>query len=120
VEFYSEFQALEVKRHTLLTDKMRLCYFELSKLPKVAGADDELRLWLSLFKAKTEEDLRRIEILGVPIMGQAIEAYRHTKATKEFEVIIFITNRISRRFLICSLWVHRQKRIRSGKQGMLS
>ncbi|MDR2734757.1 MAG: Rpn family recombination-promoting nuclease/putative transposase [Spirochaetota bacterium] len=83
-DFHSEFQALEVTRHELLTDKMRLCYFELSKLPKVIGADDELKLWLSLFRAKTEEDLRRIEILGVPIMEQAIEAYRQTKATDEF------------------------------------
>ncbi|MDR2734506.1 MAG: Rpn family recombination-promoting nuclease/putative transposase [Spirochaetota bacterium] len=83
-EFYSEFQALEVTRHTRLTDKMRLCYFELGKLPKVIGADDELKLWLSLFKAKTEEDLRKIKALGGPIMEQAIEAYRHTKATDEF------------------------------------
>ncbi|MDR2733238.1 MAG: Rpn family recombination-promoting nuclease/putative transposase [Spirochaetota bacterium] len=85
VEFYSEFQALETTRHELLTDKMRLCYFELLKLPKIIGADDELKLWLSLFKAKTEEDLQRIQALGVPIMEQAIEAYRHTKAMDEFK-----------------------------------
>ncbi|MDR2734103.1 MAG: Rpn family recombination-promoting nuclease/putative transposase [Spirochaetota bacterium] len=84
-EFYSEFQALEVTRHTRLTDKMRLCYFELRKLPKVVGADDELKLWLSLFKAKTEKDLQRIQALGVPIMEQAIEAYRQTKVTDEFK-----------------------------------
>ncbi|MDR2733335.1 MAG: PD-(D/E)XK nuclease family transposase, partial [Spirochaetota bacterium] len=84
-EFYSEFQALEVTRHTRLTDKMRLCYFELAKLPKIAGADDELKLWLSLFKAKTEEDLRKIKALGYPIMEQAIQAYRQTKATDEFK-----------------------------------
>jgi predicted transposase/invertase (TIGR01784 family) len=83
-EFYSEFQALEVKRHTPLTDKMRLCYFELSKLPDIVDAHDELKLWLSLFKAETEEDLQQIEKLGVPLMDQAIEAYRQTKATNEF------------------------------------
>jgi predicted transposase/invertase (TIGR01784 family) len=83
-EFYSEFQALEVKRHTPLTDKMRLCYFELRKLPKIIGADDELKLWLNLFKAETEEDLQQIEELGVPIMEQAIKAYRQTKTTEKF------------------------------------
>ncbi|MDR2733994.1 MAG: Rpn family recombination-promoting nuclease/putative transposase [Spirochaetota bacterium] len=83
-EFYSEFQALEVKRHTRLTDKMRLCYFELSKLPDIVDAHDELKLWLKLFKAKTEEDLRQIKALGVPIMEQAIQAYRQTKAADEF------------------------------------
>jgi len=84
-DFHSEFQALEVKRHEQLTDKLDLRYFELKKLPKIVGADDELKLWLSLFKAKTEEDLRQIQTFGVPIMDQAIEAYRHIKATDEFK-----------------------------------
>ena len=43
-----------------------------------------MKLWLSLFKAKTEEDLAKIEALGVPIMQQAIDAYRHVSATDEF------------------------------------
>ena len=43
-----------------------------------------MKLWLSLFKAKTEEDLAMIEALGVPIMQQAIDAYRHVSATDEF------------------------------------
>ncbi|MDR2734227.1 MAG: Rpn family recombination-promoting nuclease/putative transposase [Spirochaetota bacterium] len=83
-DFHSEFQALEVTRHTALTDKMHLCYFELSKLPNIVDAHDELKLWLKLFKAESEEDLRQIEALGVPIMDQAIEAYRQTKAADEF------------------------------------
>jgi predicted transposase/invertase (TIGR01784 family) len=84
-EFHSEFRALEVKRHTELTDKMSLHYFELPKLPEVVNADDELKLWLSLFKANTEEELNKIEKLGVPIMRQAINAYRHISATDEFK-----------------------------------
>jgi predicted transposase/invertase (TIGR01784 family) len=84
-EFHSEFQPLEVSRHTPLTDKQSLHYFELPKLPEAVGADDELKLWLSLFRAKTEDDLRRIEEMGVPIMEQAIVAYRHITATEEFK-----------------------------------
>ncbi|MDR2733747.1 MAG: Rpn family recombination-promoting nuclease/putative transposase [Spirochaetota bacterium] len=84
-EFYSEFRALEVTRHTQLTDKMSLHYYELRKLPEIVDAHDELKLWLSLFKAETEEDLQQIEMLEVPLMDQAIEAYRHTKATGEFK-----------------------------------
>ena len=69
-----------------MTDKLSLHYFELSKLPEwgQVSRDDELLLWLSLFKAETEEDLRRIEALEVPIMEQAIGAYRSITATPEF------------------------------------
>jgi predicted transposase/invertase (TIGR01784 family) len=86
-EFHSEYQPLEVTRHTLLTDKMSMIYFELPKLPEVINADDELKLWLTLFKAETEEDLTKLEEMGVPIMKQAIGAYRHVSATDEFKEI---------------------------------
>ena len=88
-EFYSEYQILEVNRHTPLTDRLWMVYFELPKLPEISEADagDELKLWLTLFNAKTEEDLAIIESLGGSIMQQAIEAYRHTAATDEFKEI---------------------------------
>ena len=50
VEFHSEFHALEVTRHTPLTDKFVMHYFELPKVPKTLAKDDELKLWLSLFR----------------------------------------------------------------------
>ena len=84
-EFHSEFRALEVRRHEQLTDRMSLHYFELPKLPEAVRADDELILWLSLFGAKTEEELERIEKMEVPVMKEAIGAYRHVSATKEFQ-----------------------------------
>ena len=84
-EFHSEFQPLEVTHHTPLTDRMSLHYFELPKLPEdVSAADDGVKLWLALFRAKTEEDLKSIEDLGVPVMEQAINAYRHVTTTEEF------------------------------------
>jgi len=60
-------------------------YFELSKLPKSISKDDGLKLWLSLFNAETEEELKQIEALEVPVMTQAIGAYRHVTATDEFK-----------------------------------
>ena len=83
-EFHSEYQPLEVTRHTPLTDKMSLRYFELPKLPELINADDKLLLWLKLFDAETEEDLAKLEALEVPDMQQAIKAYRHVSATEEF------------------------------------
>ena len=64
---------------------MSLHYFELPKLPEVVSADDELKLWLTLFNAETEEELAKIEAWGVPVMEQAIGAYRHVTATDEFK-----------------------------------
>ncbi|MCL2519285.1 MAG: Rpn family recombination-promoting nuclease/putative transposase [Oscillospiraceae bacterium] len=83
-EFHSEFQALEVTRHTQLTENLNIHFFELPKLPKMVNADKSLELWLSLFKAKTEEELEKIEALGVSVMKEAIGAYRHVSATPEF------------------------------------
>ena len=84
-EFHSEFQPLEVNRHTLLTDKQVLHYFELPKLPEVTSADDELKLWLALFNAETEEELTRIQEMEVSVMREAIDAYRQVTATDEFK-----------------------------------
>ena len=84
-EFHSEYKALEVTRHTQLTDKFNVHFFELPKLPKMISAERGLELWLALFKAKTEEDLKEIEEMGVPVMNEAIGAYRHVSASAEFQ-----------------------------------
>jgi predicted transposase/invertase (TIGR01784 family) len=86
-EFHSEYQPLEVTRHTPLTDRQVLHYFELPKLPESVNADDGLKLWLSLFNAETEEDLAKIEALEVPVMTEAIEANRRVATTGELKEI---------------------------------
>ena len=84
-QFHSEYKALEVTRHTLLTDRLCLHYFELPKVSESLAVDEKLKLWLTLFNAKTEEDLAKIEALEVPEMKQAIVAYRKVTATDEFK-----------------------------------
>ena len=59
-------------------------FFELSKLPSDVGDDDMLLLWLSLFKAETEEELEKIKEMEVPVMSQAINAYYTITASSEF------------------------------------
>ncbi|MCL2055364.1 MAG: Rpn family recombination-promoting nuclease/putative transposase [Oscillospiraceae bacterium] len=84
--FHSEFHALEVTRHTQLTDKFCLHYFELPKLPvENLSKTDRLKLWLALFKAKTEEDLKKIEEMEVEEMQEAISAYKAVTVTPEFQ-----------------------------------
>ena len=77
-EFHSEFQALEVTRHTQLTDKLNIHLFELPKLPKAVSADKGLELWLSLFKAKTEEELEKIEacVTNMNVSSYAVHTNR--------------------------------------------
>ncbi len=83
-EYRSFFQPLEAKRHTLLSDKMGLHFFELPKLPDKVDGKDMLLLWLSLFKANTEEELEKIKEMEVPSMNQAINAYYTITASSEF------------------------------------
>ena len=71
-EYRSEFLLRETTRYELLSDKLVMLYFEVRKLPDAVNINNELELILSLFRAKTEEDLKRLEGLGVPIVTQAI------------------------------------------------
>ncbi len=83
-EYHSFFQLLEVTRHTLLSDKMGFHFYELPKLPVDVSEDNMLLLWLSLFKAETEEELEKIKGMEVPVMSQAINAYYTITASSEF------------------------------------
>ena len=59
-------------------------FFELPKLPADVSDGDMLLLWLSLFKAETEEELEKIKEMEVPVMSQAINAYYTITASSEF------------------------------------
>ena len=82
-KFHSEFQCIEVTTNEPLTDKMILLFFELSKLPPLKKSDSGRDLWLKLFKAETEEELTKIDEMGVQTMSEAIVAYRHVAASPE-------------------------------------
>ena len=84
-EYHSEFRALEVTRNTPLTDKLVLHFFELPKIPGEIDSDDRLLQWLSLFNAKTEEDLERIVGLGVPELSEAVNAYHRVTTSPEYQ-----------------------------------
>lgn len=86
-EYHSYFQPLDISRHTPLTDKMGFSFFELPKLPANIDGRDMLLLWLSLFKAETEEELTKIRGLEVPEMDQAISAYYSITSSAEFREI---------------------------------
>ena len=56
----------------------KACIFELSKLQLTPDIMNDRELWLTLYNAETEEDLEKIESMGVPIMEQAVGAFRVT------------------------------------------
>jgi predicted transposase/invertase (TIGR01784 family) len=83
-EYHSEFQVLEVNRHTSLTDKFVMHYFELPKIPKIVENDNKRELWLSLFKAETEEALEELTKMEVSEMAEAVKVYHQITITPEF------------------------------------
>ena len=88
-EVHSEYRVMEVNRHTQLTDKLCLHFFELKKLN---GLDDvnpisERDLWLAFFKAKTEEEIDKLAESGGDVMSQAVEAYRTATADAKFKAL---------------------------------
>jgi len=83
-EYRSRFLPLEANRHELLSDRMEMLFFEVRKLPKNIDIKSELELMLSLFRAKTEEELKQLEALEVAIVKQAIGAYREVMVSPEF------------------------------------
>jgi hypothetical protein len=62
------------------------CY-EVRKVPKDPDVKNELEMILSLFRAKTEKDLSKLEEKGVPIVSEAIGVYHGITASKEFKEI---------------------------------
>lgn len=59
-EYHSHFQALEKKRHELLSDKFDIHFFELKKI-KNSSEKKPMEDWLNLINAETEGELMDIE-----------------------------------------------------------
>ena len=61
-EFYSTYQFLNVKKHTLYSDKLRISVLDLSRIDLATEEDRQYQLdyWAALFKAKTWEELQML------------------------------------------------------------
>jgi len=58
-------------------------------------AENMIDMWMTLFKAESEEEFERIEKMGVPIMNEVIKAYRQVTASPEYREIERIRLRAS-------------------------
>jgi ferritin len=45
------------------------------------------KFWLAFFKAQTEEELEQIIKMGVPVMSEAVAAYKSVAVSNEFKEI---------------------------------
>ena len=61
-EFYSTYQFLNVKNHTVYSDKIRLCVLNLTRIDLATEEDrqNNIDYWASLFKAATWEELKML------------------------------------------------------------
>jgi predicted transposase/invertase (TIGR01784 family) len=82
--YHSQFQVLETSRGELLSDKLALHYIEVGKLPKTVSG---FELLLSLFRARTVEDLELLKESEVPIMSEVIETYWEVTGDAKFREI---------------------------------
>jgi len=64
-DFHSHFQVLEKKRHTLLTDKLVIHFFELGKINKTPNTNNKMQLWMQLINAETEGNLEMLKQTNV-------------------------------------------------------
>ena len=74
----------EDDEHELMLKELEWHFFELPKLGKEINIDDELNLWLKLFDTNTEEDIKKLQELGVPFVQQVINSYRELTGDSEF------------------------------------
>ncbi len=72
-EYHSFFSVRENTRNELFSDKLALHFFELKKVGGSLNADDRKRLWLQLIKADSDEELRELEKVKVPIIQKSVE-----------------------------------------------
>ena len=86
-EHKSTFMIMETTRHAPLTDRLKLFYFELPKLPQTVSPDDSLNLWLSFFHADSSAQRERIGALGGTIMKQANDAFNSVISSIEFQAL---------------------------------
>ena len=95
-EYSSEFRLLETGRREELTDKIRISFYELDKLPDEPDKGSAKELWLKLFQAKTKSDLKKIRETGVPEMSEAIAAYESVTLSPEFREIALMREKAMR------------------------
>jgi len=83
-EFRSFFTAMEKSRHEVLTEKMKIYYYEMRKLPEKQNKPDKMEMWLRFLRAESQEELDIIQKTGGKIMAKAVNEYSRITASPEY------------------------------------
>ena len=84
-DFHSHFQVLEKNRHTLLTDKLAIHFFELKKINQKPDRNNKMELWMQLINAETEGDLEMLEQTNVKEIQEAVLILREMSADEQMK-----------------------------------
>ena len=75
--YRSKFTMNEETRREVLSDKLEIHFFDLTKIPKIhdkINTDDKMELWLQFINAETEEEFKMLEQTGVAPIQQAVSS----------------------------------------------
>ena len=84
-DFHSHFQVMEKNRHTLLSDKMSIHFFELKKINKKPDKGNKMKLWMQLINAETEGELEMLEQTNVKEIQEAVLILREMSADEKMK-----------------------------------
>ena len=84
-DFHSHFQVMEKNRHTLLSDKMSIHFFELKKINKKPDKGNKMKLWMQLINADTEGELEMLEQTNVKEIQEAVLILREMSADEKMK-----------------------------------
>ena len=77
--YHSQFVLKETVRNEVLTDKLAIHFFELTKLPKEIDKNKKIEPWLKLIGAETEEELKELYELENAESDELKEALDYVK-----------------------------------------
>jgi predicted transposase/invertase (TIGR01784 family) len=84
-DYHSHFVLKEVIRNEILTDKLSLHFFELTKLPKEINKNKKIELWLKLISAETDEELYELENSQNEEIQEALDYVKKLNADDTFK-----------------------------------
>jgi len=83
-DYHSRFVLKEISRNEILTDKLSLYFFELTKIPLSIDKNKEIELWLKLIGAETYEELNELEKAENQDIQTALEYVKKLNTDERF------------------------------------
>lgn len=82
-DYHSEVYPAVGKTGEVFSDKMKMHFFELKKLPKSLSHENLCELWLHFIKAESKEEFEMIKETDIPVMKKAVKViYDMSEDTK--------------------------------------